>query len=83
MLYKFYYLLYKLVDKDILWIIDESEDFCNLKKSVKNFISDIEKYYIVVTKYTKDEIDLIYNKKFKRFRQLSFNNNYKVEYYTR
>ena len=42
-----YFLLYKLINSEILWIIKVSRRLHKLEKHIKNFNSKIELYYIV------------------------------------
>ena len=42
-----YYLLYKLRKGTILWIVRISDDLDELKKHIKGFVSNQEKYYII------------------------------------
>jgi len=42
-----YYLLYKLKNNEILWIVKVSDDYYELKDRIKKLSSDIEIYYIV------------------------------------
>ena len=62
-----YYLLYKLKNNEILWIVKTSDDFYELKKPIKNFFSNIEKYYIVSKLISYSEFNLNV-KQFNRFK---------------
>ena len=42
-----YYLLYKLLDDQTLWIVSADENLDTLYKRVENFKSNIEEYYII------------------------------------
>ena len=42
-----YYLLYKLLDDQTLWIISADENLDTLYKRCENFKSNIEEYYII------------------------------------
>tara|TARA_Y100000591_G_scaffold247537_1_gene218639 strand:- start:4486 stop:4722 length:237 start_codon:yes stop_codon:yes gene_type:complete len=62
---KNYYLLYKLTNSEILWIVDIGYNYYSLKKRVKDFRSKYETYYIV-SKLIDNDLD-IYFKQFTRF----------------
>ena len=80
--YKYYYLVYKLKSSPLLWIIEESEYFTELKERIKNFVSNIENYYIIMTSYNKKELTKINNTKFKRFENFTVNKNCEIIYQT-
>lgn len=63
---KNYYLLYKLTNSEILWVVDIGYNYYSLKKRVKDFRSKHETYYIV-SKLINNDLD-IYFKQFTRFR---------------
>lgn len=80
--YKYYYLVYKLKSSAQLWIIEQSEYFTELKERIKNFASNIENYYIIMTSYNKKELTEINNTKFKRFKNFNINKNCEIIYQT-
>ena len=47
----YYYLLYKLRNSPLLWIVDESIYKKDLLERIKHFYSDKEVYYIISKKY--------------------------------
>ena len=84
--YNYYYLLYKLknnksnrsnksnqINKEKLWIIEESSNKVLLINRVKKIYSNHETYFIYRKFYTKNEINDKYNTKFKRFQ------NFKID----
>jgi len=67
-----YYLLYKLKNNKILWVSQISDDYYELKRRIRNFSSDIEKYYIVSKEVHYSELKLQV-KQFKQFKQFDYN----------
>ena len=60
----YYYLLYKLSNNKILWVVKKSNDINELKDPLIGFYSNIEKYYIIsintdisTKQFTKFEYD--------------------------
>ena len=74
----FYYLLYKLKNSEIIWIVKISNDLFELKKHIKHVSSDIEKYYIVVNDHSvqTDNLDI------KQFTQFHPSNDWTILYET-
>lgn len=68
-LFIIYYLLYKLKNSDILWIVQISDNYCELKHRIRNISSDSEIYYIVSKKVSYSEIDY----EFKQFMKFDYN----------
>ena len=65
--HEYYYLLYKLRNSPILWIVDESVYKKDLLERIKHFYSDKEVYYIISKNYSMDYIKNKLNSKFTRF----------------
>lgn len=73
-----YYLLYKLKNNEILWIVKASDNIYDLKDHVNNFSSYIETYYIVSEQIPLSDCTL----NIKQFTKFSINNNIKLHYET-
>jgi hypothetical protein len=71
MLIDCYYLLYKVTESELLWIIALSEDYGELKSRIKNFISKSETYFVVFKPTEEKEVD----KKFKQFKIFQIDNS--------
>tara|TARA_B100001057_G_C22139826_1_gene677798 strand:+ start:190 stop:456 length:267 start_codon:yes stop_codon:yes gene_type:complete len=65
MLTDYYFLLYKLKNSKILWIVRISDYIDELEEHIKNFISNIEKYYIVLSSVHPSILSI--NKSFVQF----------------
>ena len=63
----YFYLLYKLRNSPILWIVDESVYKKDLLERIKHFYSDKEVYYIISKKYSMEDIKNKLDSKFIRF----------------
>ncbi len=61
----YYFLLYKLRNSEILWIVKKSDCIDELEEHIKNFLSNVEKYYIV-SSYI-DPSTILINKNFTQF----------------
>lgn len=80
--FNYYYLLYKLKHRPELWIVKEDINKLNLVKSIEDFDSNVEKYYIVEKKYTSREIELIREIDFQQFRLFKVDKSCKLVYST-
>jgi dihydroneopterin aldolase len=80
--YNYYYLLYKINRSPLLWIVDESINYNELYEKVNNFFSNKENYTIVKKLYTEEQINDIYNTKFKRFRNFTIDKQCKLVFRT-
>ena len=80
--FNYYYLLYKLKHRPELWIVREDINKYNLIKSIENFDSNVEKYYIVEKKYTSNEINIIKEIDFQQFRLFKVDKSCKLVYST-
>jgi len=69
-----YYLLYKLKNSEILWVVKVSVDYSELKYYIRKCSSDIEKYYIVSKDVPYSELYL----KFKQFTKFDYNIHYET-----
>lgn len=74
----YYYLLYKLRNSPLLWIVDESVYKKDLLKRIKNFYSDKEVYYIISKKYSVEHIKNKLDSKFIRFEIFKTDNSCKL-----
>jgi len=61
---KLYYLLYKLKNSEIIWIVTTSQYRSELKERIKNVSSDVEKYFIV-------ELDIPYSQLDNKIKQFT------------
>tara|TARA_A100001015_G_C14388237_1_gene480646 strand:- start:98 stop:364 length:267 start_codon:yes stop_codon:yes gene_type:complete len=61
----YYFLLYKLRNSEILWIVKKSDCINELEEHIRKFLSNEEKYYIV-SSYVNSSTILI-NKNFTQF----------------
>mgnify|MGYP001441712945 CR=1 FL=1 len=52
--YIVYFLTYKLVDSDIYWLVDYSDNEENLYERILNFKSGFERYYIFCERIEKE-----------------------------
>ena len=80
--FNYYYLLYKLKHRPELWIVKEDINKLNLVKSIENFDSNVEKYYIVEKKYTSGEINMLKEIDFQQFRLFKVDKSCKLVYST-
>lgn len=55
---KVYYLVYQVYKSELLWIVKISEVFSDLKKSIRFFVSNIEKYFIISKKVRLSQVNL-------------------------
>lgn len=78
----YYYLLYKLKQSPIFWIVEESLSKFELLAKINKFTSNEENYYIVEKKYNKSEIKTILNQKKKSFRRFLVNKDCKLVFST-
>lgn len=78
-----YYLVYKLKTSSTLWISGESTNVDDLYRKIYNFISDKENYYIIRKKYTNEQIDNIFNTKFKGFKIFNLDEKCEIIYKTK
>ena len=57
-----YYLLYKINQHHLLWIVKTAPEYYTLKDHIKNYRSTMDKYYIVKrfvsAKYVEEELNL-------------------------
>ena len=77
----YYYLLYKLKNSPLLWIVDESLNKKDLLDRIKNFYSEKEVYYIVSKKYSIEHIKNKLDSKFIRFKIFKIDNKCKLIHY--
>ena len=75
---KCYYLLYKLIINETLWIVKISDNYYDLIDNIYNVKSYNEKYYIVSKKIP----EITFDYKFKHFTQFNFDNHCKIQYET-
>ena len=78
----YYYLLYKLRNNNILWIVDKSIYKKDLLERIKDFYSEKEVYYIISKKYSINYIKNKLNSKFKRFQIFKIDNKCKLVHNT-
>ena len=69
-----YYLLYKLKNSEILWVVKVSVDYSELKYYIRKCSSDSEKYYIVSKEVPYSELSL----KCKQFTQFHYYIHYET-----
>lgn len=79
----YYFLLYKLRNSEILWIVKKSDCIDELEEHITEFLSNVEKYYIV-SSYVHPSTILI-NKNFTHFEpdettMIISETNYNIKY---
>ena len=79
----YYFLLYKLKNSEILWIVKKSDCIHELEKHIRKFLSNVEKYYIV-SSYV-DPSTILINKNFTQFEpdettMIISETNYNIKY---
>jgi hypothetical protein len=79
MLINAYYLLYKLKNCEILWIVDIVEDYKSLKNRIKDAYLTDDQYYIVRKKIHEEDL----YKKCKQFIRFQYNHNCELIYHTK
>ena len=71
-----YYLLYKIYNSTILWIVDVNINFYELYDTIKNFKSNKESYYIAQRRIRDCDIEKALS--FKRFQQFQLKKTHKI-----
>ena len=79
----YYFLLYKLRNSEILWIVKKSDCIDELEEHIKKFLSNVEKYYIV-SSYV-DPSTILIDKNFTQFEpdettMIISKTNYNIKY---
>lgn len=72
-----YFLVYKLKNSHILWLVKLSDDYYDLKNNIDNFVSSIEQYYI----FERFCYPHIIDEKFKQFK-IFFKSSKDIEIYS-